>query len=147
MLTRKCKKGNVYAAYLANIIMIIRQILKCGRAASTFNCFGSNPPFEPWPHFQPLWSQIWRWGCKRWRWQSASSNCFLEITMMTVNVITSLVIIISLVHTVAPDYHRLCSNYHCSYHPFPTSPPLQNIRPPKCHTLSCEAFLFWRAFN
>ena len=35
-----------------------------GCAASTLNCFGSNPPFEPRPHFQPIWSQIWRWGCK-----------------------------------------------------------------------------------
>ena len=65
---------------------------------------------------------------------------FLGITMMTVFVITSLVIIISLVHTV-----NCCSRLSqimfqlsllLSPFSFPSSVP-------KCHTLSCEAFLFF----
>ena len=40
---------------------------------------------------------------------------FFSEIKMTVSVIASLVIITIGARTVAPDYHRLCSNYHCSY--------------------------------
>ena len=43
-------------------------------SASTFNCFGSNPTLELWPRFQPLWSQIWWRGFRRWQWRSSSPN-------------------------------------------------------------------------
>ena len=85
-----------------------------GCAASTLNCFGSNPPFEPRPHFQPIWSQIWRWGCK-----NDDEDIHLRPNLRNSDYdgdrdqkprrddhwCTF----------VAPRYHRLCSDYHCPY--------------------------------